>query len=321
MKTLVNNQYYNGSLMVGGAYIIWGILPIYWKTLEAVPALEILAHRIIWSVFFLWVLMLFQGRIKGFVRQIRHLTGDPRSLLGVFAAGVILNLNWGTYIWAVNHDHIVQTSLGYYINPLISVLLGIIFLKERLSLWQLLAFFLAAVGVLSLTIQYGAFPWVALTLALTFGFYGLFKKLTSLDSISGLTLETMLTCIFALAYLIYLGAAGLGSFHFSWTAQSGLLFGAGVVTAVPLLLFGAGAQSLPLFVLGFLQYISPTMTLLLGTLIYHEPFTRGHLLSFAIIWIALIIFSLSKSKMLTQMEERILSLRPKRAELKRPGQA
>ena len=140
MKTLVNNQYYNGSLMVGGAYIIWGILPIYWKTLEAVPALEILAHRIIWSVFFLWVLMLFQGRIKGFVRQIRHLTGDPRSLLGVFAAGVILNLNWGTYIWAVNHDHIVQTSLGYYINPLISVLLGIIFLKERLSLWQLLAF-------------------------------------------------------------------------------------------------------------------------------------------------------------------------------------
>jgi chloramphenicol-sensitive protein RarD len=162
-------------------------------------------------------------------------------------------------------------------------------------------------------------PWVALTLALTFGFYGLFKKLTSLDSISGLTLETMLTCIFALAYLIYLGAAGLGSFHFSWTAQSGLLFGAGVVTAVPLLLFGAGAQSLPLFVLGFLQYISPTMTLLLGTLIYHEPFTRGHLLSFAIICIALIIFSLSKSKMLTQMEERILSLRQKSAELKRPG--
>jgi HAMP domain-containing protein len=155
--------------------------------------------------------------------------------------------------------------------------------------------------------------------ALTFGFYGLFKKLTSLDSISGLTLETMLTCIFALAYLIYLGAAGLGSFHFSWTAQSGLLFGAGVVTAVPLLLFGAGAQSLPLFVLGFLQYISPTMTLLLGTLIYHEPFTRGHLLSFAIICIALIIFSLSKSKMLTQMEERILSLRQKSAELKRPG--
>lgn len=314
-----NNEYYNGSLMVGGAYIIWGILPIYWKLLGSVPALEILAHRIVWSVCFLWLLMLFQGRIRSFLQEIRQLLGSPRILLGVFAAGVILNLNWGTYIWAVNHDHIVQTSLGYYINPLISVLLGIIFLKERLSLWQLLAFFLAAIGVLSLTIQYGAFPWVALVLALTFGFYGLFKKLTSLDSITGLTLETMLTCIFALAYLIYLGTANLGSFDLSLEVKSGLLLGAGIVTAVPLLLFGAGAQRLPLFVLGFLQYISPTMTLLLGTLLYHEPFTRGHLLSFGVIWISLILFSLSKTRMLSQVEERILSRRQKTADLNRPG--
>lgn len=319
MKTSISNEYYHGSLMAGGAYILWGVLPIYWKFLVSVPALEILAHRIVWSVFFLWVLLFFQGRIKSFLGEIRLLLGRPRTLLGVFAAGLILNLNWGTYIWAVNHNHIIQTSLGYYINPLISVLLGIIFLKERLSLWQLLAFFLAAVGVLSLTIQYGAFPWVALTLALTFGFYGLFKKLTSLDSISGLTLETMLTCLFALAYLIYLGLAGWGSFNFSWSAQNGLLFGAGIVTAVPLLLFGAGAQRLPLFVLGFLQYISPTMTLLLGALLYHEPFTRGHLASFGIIWVALIVFSLSKTRVLSQAEERILNRRHKAADLTRPG--
>ncbi|NLO21233.1 MAG: EamA family transporter RarD [Syntrophomonadaceae bacterium] len=319
MKAFVNNKYYNGILMAGGSYTIWGILPIYWKYLETIPALQILAHRIVWSVFFLWVLMLFQGKIKNFLREIKGLLGRPRILLGVFTAGVILNLNWGTYIWAVNHNHIVQTSLGYYINPLISVMLGIIFLKERLSLWQLLAFLLATIGVLSLTLQYGTFPWVALILALSFGFYGLFKKLTSLDSITGLTLETMLTCIFALAYLIYLRAANLGSFHFSLSAQSGLLFGAGIVTAVPLLLFGAGAHRLPLFVLGFLQYINPTMTLLLGTLLYHEPFTRGHLLSFGLIWIALIVFSLSKTRMLSQMEERILSRSQKKADLTRPG--
>jgi chloramphenicol-sensitive protein RarD len=199
-----------------------------------------------------------------------------------------------------------ETSLGYYINPLVSVLLGIFFLKERLSLWQLFAFFLAIVGVLSLTLQYGDFPWVALTLALSFGVYGLFKKVINIGSITGLTLETLVTCVFALAYLGYVYNTGNGAFKLSLSPTTLLLIGAGAVTATPLILFAAGTRRLPLFVIGFLQYISPTMGLLLGIFIYHEPFTRGHLISFAVIWAGLIVFSLSRIPLLVGIEEKIM---------------
>ncbi len=307
MKPIPDNEKYKGIIFASGAYILWGILPVYWKLLHSVPALEVLAHRIVWSVIFLWVLLAINGKISAFWIELKELARHPRTLLGIFITGLILNLNWGTYIWAVNHDHIIQTSLGYYINPLVSVLLGMVFLNERLSLWQLVAFILAAAGVLSLTIQYGAFPWVAVILALSFGLYGLFKKLINIGSITGLTLETMLTSIAAVAYLVYVNDIGMGAFHFSLSTTTFLLTGAGIVTAIPLLLFAYGARRLPLFVIGFLQYISPTMTLLLGVFIYHEPFTKEHLISFVVIWMGLIIFSLARTRVLADLENKILS--------------
>lgn len=306
MKTSTSDLRGAGVGYAVGAYLLWGILPVYWKMLQAVPPVQILAHRIFWAFAFLLGLLVLSGKLAGFWKETRQLAGQPRKMAAVLIAAVILNLNWLTYIWAVNSDHIVQTSLGYYINPLVSVLLGILFLKERLSFWQLLAFLLAAAGVFSLTLQYGAFPWVAIILALTFGLYGLFKKTIDIGSITGLTLETLLTCSFAVPYLIYISNAGSSHFQFALSTTSLLLIGAGAVTAVPLVLFAAGAKRLPLFAVGFLQYISPTMGLLLGVLVYHEPFTRGHLGSFMVIWLGLLLFSLSRTRLFIRLEENII---------------
>ncbi len=300
------NERVNGIGFAAGAYMLWGILPFYWKLLQNVPSIEILAHRVIWSFVFLLILLVVSRKLQPFLSEVREITRQPRKMLGIIIAAIMLNLNWFIYIWAVNHNHIIQTSLGYYINPLVSVLLGIFFLQERLSLWQLFAFFLAIVGVLSLTLQYGAFPWVSLTLALTFGVYGLFKKVLNIGSITGLTLETLVTCVFALAYLGYVYNTGNGAFKLSLSPTTLLLIGAGAVTATPLILFAAGTRRLPLFVIGFLQYISPSMALLLGIFIYHEPFTGGHLISFVVIWAGLIIFSLSRIPLLVGIEDKIM---------------
>ena len=305
MKTLKSDQGAGVGYAVG-AYLLWGILPVYWKLLQHVPPLQILAHRIFWAFVFLLSLLLLTGNLTGFWRETRQIAGQPRKLAAVGVAAIILNINWGTYIWAVNNNHIVQTSLGYYINPLVSVLLGILILKERLSLWQLAAFVLAAVGVFSLTLQFGTFPWIAIVLALTFGLYGLFKKTVDIGSVTGLTLETLLTCSFALPYLFCVSNIGSSQFGFHLSSTNLLLMGAGAVTATPLVLFAAGAKRLPLFAIGFLQYISPTIALLLGVLVYHEPFTQGHLLSFGIIWIGLLLFSLSRTKLFIRMEEKII---------------
>ncbi len=284
-----------------GAYLLWGILPIYWKLLQNVPPVQILAHRIIWAFGFLLAPLLATGKFKEFCNETAQIARQPGKMATVFIAAVILNLNWLTYIWAVNNDHIVQTSLGYYINPLVSVMLGVIVIKERLSMGQLIAFLLAAAGVFSLTLQYGAFPWVAMVLAVTFGLYGLIKKTVDIGSVTGLTLETLLTCSFAVPYLSYVLSTGSSSFEFSFTPVSLLLMGAGAVTAIPLVLFAAGTKLLPLVVVGFLQYISPTITLLLGVIAYHEPFTRGHLLSFGLIWVSLFVFSLSRSRVFVKL--------------------
>jgi chloramphenicol-sensitive protein RarD len=300
------NERVKGIGFAAGSYLLWGILPVYWKLLQNVPSLEILAHRVFWSFIFLLALLIITWKLQPFLNEAREVTRQPQKVLSIFIAAIMLNLNWFLYIWAVNHNHLIQTSLGYYINPLVSVLLGIFFLQERLSLWQLLAFFLAVVGVSSLTIQYGAFPWLSVWLALTFGVYGLFKKVINLGAITGLTLETLITCVFALAYLVYVGNTGNAAFTFSLSPTTLLLLGAGVVTATPLLLFGAGARRLPLFIVGFLQYISPTMGLLLGVFVYHEPFTKGHLMSFAVIWAGLILFSLSRTPMLMAIEKKIM---------------
>jgi chloramphenicol-sensitive protein RarD len=301
------NERANGMGFAAGAYMLWGILPVYWKLLQHVASLEILAHRVLWSVIFLLILIIISRKLRPFLGEVREITRQPRKMLGIIIAAIMLNLNWFLYIWAVNHNHIIQTSLGYYINPLVSVLLGIFFLKERLSLWQLFAFFLAIVGVLSLTVQYGAFPWLSLTLAISFGLYGLLKKVINIGSITGLTLETLVTSIFALAYLGYVYNTGNGAFQLSLSPTTLLLIGAGAVTATPLLLFAAGAKRLPLFVVGFLQYISPSMGLLLGIFVYNEPFTRGHLMSFGVIWVGLLIFSLSRTSLLVGIEARMIN--------------
>lgn len=306
MKEMKSSQHGAGVAYAAGAYLLWGILPAYWKLLQHVSPLQILAHRIAWAFAFLIGLLIATGKFSGFWSETRQILRQPRQMAAVFIAALNLNINWGMYIWAVNNNHIVQTSLGYYINPLVSVLLGILFLKERLSLWQLAAFLLAAVGVFSLTLQYGAFPWVSILLAVTFGLYGLFKKMVNLGSVTGLTLETLLTCSFALPYLAYVINTGSSQFHLNLSPTSLLLIGAGAVTAAPLILFAAGAKLLPLYVVGFLQYISPTIALILGVLVYHEPFSRGHLLSFMVIWIGLILFSLSRTRVFIKIEEKVM---------------
>jgi chloramphenicol-sensitive protein RarD len=304
MKPEPTNEQIKGVMFGFAAYALWGILPLYWKLLQQVSSTEILAHRVVWALLFLFIILMVTQKIPSFLNELKYIMSQPRKILGILVATLMLNLNWFTYIWAVNHNHIIQTSLGYYINPLVSILLGMFFLQERLSMWQLVAFFFAAIGVFSLTLQYGTFPWIALFLAVTFGIYGLFKKLINIGSITGLTIETLLSMLIALPYLGYLYNTGNSAFQFIPSATTWLLIGAGAVTATPLVLFAAGTKRLPLFAIGFLQYVSPTLALILGVVIFHEPFTRGNLFSFMVIWAGLIIFSLSRTSIFINLEEK-----------------
>jgi chloramphenicol-sensitive protein RarD len=210
---------------------------------------------------------------------------------------MLISINWFMYIWAVNTDQMIEASLGYYINPLVSVLLGMVFLKERLSLLQYISFAFAGIGVLIMTISYGQFPWIALTLAISFGLYGLAKKLIKVDSAVGLALETLVVMPLAAIYIGYLMIQGTNSLFAGSMSTTLLLAGAGAATAVPLLFFAKGAQRIPLATLGILQYIAPTLTLILGVFVYHETFSSVHLLAFTFIWSALILYSLSRTKM------------------------
>ncbi|MBP7330982.1 MAG: EamA family transporter RarD [Firmicutes bacterium] len=290
------NEFAIGTASAAGAYLLWGILPVYWKSIISVPSDQIIAHRVLWCFLFLLLVLVFAGRFRGFLYEIRGVMARPKQLAGLFTASFIISINWYLYIWAVNDGRIVETSLGYYINPLVSVLLGIIFLRERLSSWQIVSFLLAFAGVLNMAVSFTALPWVSLSLAVTFGMYGLLKKIVNLDAISGLTIETMIITPFALAYLTYAFKSGTLVFSFGFSHITILTMGAGVVTAVPLLLFAAGANRLPLYAVGFLQYLTPTISLLLGVFLYHEPFTAVHLVSFSLIWAALIIFSLATTR-------------------------
>ncbi len=279
------------------AYMIWGILPIYWKTLDHMVAEEILAHRIFWSfVLMIFVLVCFK-KGKQFLSEVKVIVAKPILAFSVVMSGILISGNWLIFIWAVNNNHVLETSLGYYINPLFSVLLGIIVLKERLSFIQVISFIMAAIGVLVLTIQYGKIPWAALLLALSFGLYGLVKKKANLSSTTGLTVETMVVTPIAIIYLISLYLDGKGGFAlFSFNTTNLLLIGTGVVTAIPLLLFAEAAKRVPLSMIGFIQYISPTITLCLGIFVYHEQFTKIDFIAFSFIWLALVIYSLSNAK-------------------------
>ena len=276
----------NRGVLYGiGAYALWGFFPIYWKLLQRVPALELIAHRIAWSFFLLIAVIMLTGQLSEFRSSFNART------VGIYLmASLLIGVNWLMYVWAVNAGHIVETSLGYFINPLISVLLGLIVLRERLRAVQWLPVGLAFVGVTFLTIKFGQLPWIALVLAFSFGFYGLVKKLAPLSSLYGLTLETGILFIPAVAYLGFVEASGRGAFTHTGLVPDLLMVGAGLVTTVPLLMFASAAKQIPLTMIGVLQYLAPTIQFLIGVFLYHEPFDQSRLIGFSIVWLALIIF-------------------------------
>ncbi|MBS4173821.1 EamA family transporter RarD [Bacillus sp. FJAT-49736] len=282
-----------GILYAAFSYIFWGVLPIYWKWLNEVSPEEILANRIFWSFIFMVVLLIVTRKWKSYVHTLKNIKTNRKVILSLIMASILITANWFIYIWAVNTDHIVEASLGYYINPLISILLGIFVLKEKLTIIQLISFFVAAIGVIILTLSYGHFPWIAFSLATTFGIYGLVKKVIKVDSSVGLALETMTVTPFAIIFLVYLLMKGDLTLFSSGVGTDLLLIGAGIVTATPLLFFAKGAQAIPMYVLGFLQYIAPTIMLILGVFFYSEHFTTAHMWAFICIWTAIIILSVS----------------------------
>lgn len=275
-----------GGWYAVGAYVAWGLLPAYWKNLRHLPATEILAHRIVWSCAALAAAVLFLRQMPA----VRSAVRAPR-ILGIYCvAAALIGGNWLLYVWAVNAGYLVETSLGYFINPLASLLLGVVFLGERPRPWQWLPVGLAAVGVGYLTWSHGSVPWLALTLAFTFALYALAKKAAPLASVPGLALETMLLVGPALFYLLRLEGTGQGAFGHTDFRTGLFLAGAGVATTTPLLLFAAAARRMPLFVMGLYQYVSPTLQLLLGVAVYDEPFTRAQAVGFGIVWAALALF-------------------------------
>ncbi|MGG3915042.1 EamA family transporter RarD [Rossellomorea vietnamensis] len=283
-----------GILYTAFSYLLWGILPIYWKWVNHVSADEILANRIFWSFWFMLLFLFVSKRWKEFTNYLKTSLTKKKQLFALLLASLLISTNWFIYIWAVNTNQMVEASLGYYINPLVSVLLGVFILKESLSKAQIISFGLAAIGVLILTFSYGEFPWIAIGLAFSFGLYGLAKKLIQVESSIGLTLETMTIAPLSLIYLGYMYQEGtLSLFHVS-VGTDLLLMGAGAATAIPLLFFSKGAQQIPLYMVGFLQYIAPTITLILGIFMYHEEFSVTHLVSFMFIWLALTVFTASR---------------------------
>ena len=276
-----------GFLFGIAAYLLWGGFPLYWPLLEPAGSVELLAHRILWSVVTLGVLVLVLGRS----RQFRALFGDRRVFLLLALAAVVITVNWGTYIYGVTNDRVVETSLGYFINPLVTVLMGVVLLGERLSRPQWVAIGVGALACLVLTVDYGHPPWIALVLAFSFGTYGLAKKQAGAEAVESLTLETLLVAPLALCYLAWLVAHDQSTFGTEGTGHALLLMSAGLVTAVPLLCFGAAAIRVPMVTLGLLQYLAPVLQFLLGVLWFQEDMSTGRWIGFALVWVALAIFT------------------------------
>lgn len=268
-----------------GAYLMWGFFPIYFKAIRAVPPVEILAHRVVWSVVLVAGLVVGGGRWAAFRDALR-----PGKRAALAATAVLIAGNWLIYIWAVNAGHVLEASLGYFMNPLVNVLLGVAFLGERLTRRQLVAVALAGIGVLALVVRLGVMPWLPLSLALTFGLYGLLRKRAGIDAMGGLLAETLLLAPFALAYLGWRHAGGAGAFGRT-PGMSLLLAAAGPVTAVPLVWFAVGIRHLKLATMGLVQYITPTCQFLLAVALYREPFGPAHAFTFACIWLSLAIYS------------------------------
>ncbi|MEJ2053660.1 MAG: EamA family transporter RarD [Calditrichaceae bacterium] len=275
-----------GVILAFSAYIFWGLHPVYWKMLQRVPPFEIVSYRIFWSFVFFTIILFIRKDWKTFITKFKNLKRKWLLILPAFLIGS----NWATYIWAVNSDYILETSMGYFICPLLSVFLGVAVLKEKLRAVQWFAVGLAGIGVLAMTIIYGQFPWIALFLAGTWAVYGLLRKKSPLNSVEGLTLETAVLSLFSLSYIFYLTGNGQGSFLSDWSATL-LLIGAGVISGLPLIIFITAARLINFSLIGIIQYIYPTLIFLIGFLIYDEPLNPAKLTGFTFIWTALMIYT------------------------------
>ena len=278
-----------GIIYTLGAYILWGVLPIYWKLLDHVEPMEVLAHRIIWSFIFMIVLLAATKQFRSFFEACRKMFIQRKEFVGMFLASLLISTNWLVFIWAVANDYVLQASLGYYINPLVSIFLGVIVLREKLTTRQVIAFILCIIGVGYLTFSAGVFPWISLVLAFTFALYGLLKKKIDISAAHGLAFETMLVWPLAAGYLFFLPVQTF-SLSFVPSITDLLLIGTGFATAVPLLLFAKGAKSIPLSLVGILQFINPTMIFFISIFVFHEPFSKEKFIAFLFIWSALFLY-------------------------------
>jgi chloramphenicol-sensitive protein RarD len=277
-----------GVLSAALAFLCWGLFPLYFHAISEVPPLQIMVHRVLWSLLFLAIVLSVRSQWK----WLTGMTSQPRVVASFAVSALLLSGNWLLYIWAVNNGHVIEASLGYFINPLVNVMLGYLVLKERLRRAQWSAIGLAALGVLWLTWQAGHMPWIALMLAASFGGYGLMRKTAKLGALEGLSFETMILFPFALAYIVWLTLHGQNTFITTASDSTRwLLVASGPITAIPLLLFASGARKIPLSVLGLLQYIGPTIQLSLGVYVFHEAFTKERLIGFALIWTALALYA------------------------------
>lgn len=288
----MNNEFKRGILFAFAAYFLWGILPIYWDLIHGFGAFEILAYRIVFSMIFMVLIVIISNKTKSFINNVNQLIKQPIQLIAIIAAGYVITINWGTFIWAVTNGHVLQSSLGYYINPLISILLAFIFLKERFNKFEWIAIILAFIGVLYMTFEIGEFPYVSLLLAFSFGLYGLIKKLVPIDAISSITIECIVTAPAGIIYLWYVIQQGHNSFGMN-ISSLWIVF-SGAVTAIPLILFSAGAKRIPLSLTGFLQYIGPTLMFVLGVFVFKEPFDIHQFITFIFIWLGIIVYSISQ---------------------------
>lgn len=289
----MTSEYKKGIFFALGAYVLWGILPIYWELIDHIGAFEILAFRIIFSMIFM-ILLLVVGRKQreAFLRDVNQLFTHPVQLVAIIVEGYVITINWGTFIWAVTNGHVLQSSLGYYINPLVSIVLALIFLKERFNKFEWLAIIFALIGVLYMTIKIGEFPFVSIMLALSFGVYGLLKKIVHIDAISSIAIECIVTAPAGIIYVIYLWQQHHMTFGFNMS--SFWLVFSGAVTAIPLILFSAGAKRIPLSLTGFIQYVGPTIMFILGIFVFKEKFDVHQLITFIFIWIGIILYSISQ---------------------------
>jgi chloramphenicol-sensitive protein RarD len=296
------------------SFATWGLVPIYWKLLTKVPALEILAHRFVWTILFLGILLSWQARWGEVIGNLL----SRRSALFCLGSGIMVALNWLLFIWAVNIGHVLETSLGYFMTPLVNVLLGSIILRERLSAWQIASILIALVAVSILAFGYGHFPWIAVGLCTSFGLYGLLRKQSGTAAIPGLFLETLFLLPLALVYLVLLANRGALTFGPSHISLSVILTTSGIVTAVPLIWFGYAARHLRLVTIGFLQYLSPSISFILGLFVYHETFTRQHLITFLLIWFALVLVS-AEAVLRWRATKRMAAEAPPDSPLMEPG--